>query len=71
MKGSCEVQYTEEVKEEKKAIVVFSGHVARSLLKKGYTIIDIKPDKRNPLKSVFVFKNEGNFSKDLSELIKK
>lgn len=65
------MQDTKEVKEEKKAIVVFSGHVARSLLKKGYTIIDIKPDKRNPLKSVFVFKCEGNFSKDLSELIKK
>lgn len=65
------MQHTEEVIDERKAVVVFSGHVARSLLKMGYTIIDIKKDNVVPLKSVFVFKIEGNFLQDLSKLIAK
>jgi len=65
------MQHTEKVKDERKAVVVFAGHVARSLLRKGYTIIDIKKDNTVPLKSVFVFKIEGNILEDLSKLIAK
>lgn len=45
---------------EKKAITVFTASKARKLLKEGFTIIDIKPDKSDVegKRSVFVFKNE-------------
>ncbi len=45
---------------EKKAITIFAANKARELLKEGYTIIDIKPDKNDPegKRSVFVFRNE-------------
>lgn len=54
------MKYTENTKDSKETIVIFSGNVARKLLKLGYTIVDIKPDKTNSLKSVFVFKVERN-----------
>lgn len=45
---------------EKKAITIFTASKARELLKDGFTIIDIKPDKTDldGKRSVFVFKNE-------------
>ena len=45
---------------EKKAITIFTASKARDLLKDGFTIIDIKPDKTDldGKRSVFVFKNE-------------
>ena len=53
---------------EKKAITIFTASKARELLKEGFTLIDIKPDKTDPdgKRSVFVFKNE----KGLLEKIK-
>lgn len=56
------------VNEKKDAIVIFSGRVARELLRKGFTIIDIKPDKTNRVKTVFVFKVENQIEKCLVEL---
>lgn len=46
---------------EKKAITIFTAKVARDLLKNGFTIIDIKPDKTDAdgKRSVFIFKNEN------------
>ena len=43
----------------KEAITIFTASKARELLKDGFTIIDIKPDKTDPdrKRSVFVFKN--------------
>ena len=45
---------------EKKAIIIFTASKARELLKEGFTLIDIKPDKTDEdnKRSVFVFKNE-------------
>ena len=45
---------------EKKAIIIFTASKARELLKEGFVLIDIKPDKTDPdgKRSVFVFKNE-------------
>lgn len=47
---------------EKKAITIFTAKTARELLKDGFTLIDIKPDKTDPdgKRSVFIFKNEKN-----------
>ncbi|HHV73425.1 MAG TPA: hypothetical protein GXX41_02005 [Thermoanaerobacterium sp.] len=41
---------------QKENIIIFSPALARKLIKMGFQIIDIKPDKINPVKSVFVFK---------------
>lgn len=45
---------------EKKAITIFTAKTARNLLKDGFTIIDIKPDKTDVdgKRSVFIFKND-------------
>lgn len=54
---------------EKKDIVIFSANVARRLLRDGYIIIDIKPDKKDTsgMKTVFVFRNENNIMKKIEE----
>lgn len=43
----------------KKYITVFNPALARHLLKKRYTIVDVKPNREKPNASVFVFLNEG------------
>lgn len=45
---------------KKDAVTIFSAKMARRLLKDGFTIIDIKPDRDDPdgKRSVFVFINE-------------
>lgn len=51
---------------EKAAITIFTARLARKLLKEGFTLIDVKPDKTDfsGKRSVFVFKNEpGLFEK--------
>lgn len=52
----------------KEFITVFTAQKARQLLKKGFTIVDIKPDKTDVdgKKSIFIFKNEEG----LIELVK-
>ena len=44
----------------KETITIFTASKARELLKNGFTVIDIKPDKTDPdgKRSVFIFKNE-------------
>ena len=43
----------------KEAITIFTASKARELLKDGFTIIDIRPDKNDSdrKRSLFVFKN--------------
>lgn len=41
--------------------LVFDAKIARSLCKKNFPIIDIKPLKDNPDKTVFVFANTEEF----------
>ena len=50
--------------------LVFNAGVARHLLKAGCTIADLKPDRDNPVKTVFVFKRDDNFEKAFSEINK-
>lgn len=52
----------------KETVVIFTAKKARQLLKEGFTLIDIKPDKTDVdnKRSIFIFKNE----KDLLERIK-
>ena len=51
-------------------VMVFTGQMARQLLRKGFTIVDIKPDKldNEGKRSVFVFKKEDNILETIKEL---
>lgn len=44
--------------------LIFNASVARYLLKKGNAIVDIKPNKNDPCKTVFVFEKTEKFIKD-------
>lgn len=60
--------------EEKKAKLVFNAGVVRKLLKAGCRIIDIKADRDNKDKTVFVFERDEAFEKafsDINEELKK
>lgn len=41
--------------------LIFSAGIARNLIKMGVNIADIKADKNNPDKTVFVFKRTAEF----------
>jgi hypothetical protein len=57
--------------EKKECLLVFTSQMARQLLRMGYTIKDIKPDKTDAegKRSVFLFKNEKNLEQDIKKLI--
>ena len=52
---------------KRKAITIFTASKARELLRNGFKIIDIKPDKHDSdgKRSVFVFKNEDGLEDKL------
>lgn len=45
---------------------IFTAGVARKLLKLGNPIYDIKPDKNNKDKSIFIFEETEKFKKDMT-----
>lgn len=49
--------------------VVKSPKIARKLLKSGNVITDIKPDKHDKDKTVFVFQNTEKLMKELNETV--
>ena len=55
---------------KKEARLVFNMGVARALLKTGCTVIDVKPDRANPDKTVLVFKNDEIFQKEFERINK-
>lgn len=50
------------------SILIYSGRIANELLNKGYRIKKVLPDKRNKLKTVFVFAAEGDIEDDFFRL---
>lgn len=58
----------EDIKKEAK--LIFNAGTARSLLKAGCVMIDIKPERTNKDKSVFVFKNDEHFQKEFERINK-
>lgn len=50
---------------------VYVPYLARKLLRMNYKIIDIKPNRANPARSVFVFGYTDKIDSDLEELIAK
>ena len=52
----------------KDTITIFTAKKARELLKKGFTLVDLKPDKTDEdnKRSVFVFRYEQDMEKYLN-----
>ena len=59
-----------EMKNENKVSkLVFDAKVARALCKKGFPIIDIKPLRGEPDKTVFIFANTEEFQVAFTQII--
>ena len=54
----------------KEYIYIYKTQRVKKLLKKGFNIYDIKPDKNNLNKTIFIFKNSEELQKELEILIK-
>ena len=54
-----------------KTVIVFTSQTARKLLKMGYTIVDIKPDKNDTerKRSVYAFKDEPGLRELIADWI--
>jgi biotin carboxylase len=55
--------------ENKKSKLVFDARIARALCKKGFPIIDIKPLRGEPGKTVFVFANTEEFQTAFTQIM--
>ena len=55
---------------DKEYISIFKPQRVRKLLKKGFNIYDIKADKNDLDKTIFIFKNSEKLQKELEILIK-
>jgi hypothetical protein len=53
---------------KKEARLIFNAGMARSLLRAGCTIVDVKADRDNKDKSVFAFKNDEHFQKEFERI---
>ena len=57
------------VKDMRKSRLIFDAKIARKLLKMGYVVIDIKPNRENTEKSIFVFENTDEFKQALAQIM--
>lgn len=55
---------------DKRYKLIFTPYVARNLLRMGNPIFDIKPDKTNRDKTIFVFKITDKLIKDIPDASK-
>lgn len=46
--------------------IIFTPYVARNLLHMGNPIVDIKPDKKNKDKTIFIFEITDKFKHDIT-----
>lgn len=56
-------------KDTRKSRLIFDAKIARRLLKMGFVVIDIKPNRENTDKSIFVFENTEEFKQALARII--
>ena len=63
------IDYRKEIIMKKEVITVFTAKKARKLLKEGFTIVDIKPDRLDPdhKRTLFLFKNEDGLIEKIIE----
>ena len=50
------------------SIIIYSGKIANELLLRGHRIVKVMPDRRNKIKTVFVFSNDERIVQDMDEL---
>ena len=56
-------------KDTRKSRLIFDAKIARKLLKMGFVVIDIKPNRDNVEKSIFVFENTEDFKHTLAQIM--
>lgn len=56
-------------KDTRKSRLIFDARIARKLLKDGFVVIDIKPNRENTDKSIFVFENTEEFKQALAQIM--
>ena len=56
-------------KDTRKSRLVFDAKMARKLLNQGFVVIDIKPNRENTDKTIFVFENTDEFKVALEKLM--
>lgn len=56
-------------RDTRKSRLIFDAKVARKLLKQGFVVIDIKPNRDNTEKSIFVFENTEEFKMALTQIM--
>lgn len=54
---------------EKRGRCIYAAPVARELIRREFTVIDIKPNKENHDKTVFVFEETADFNAALEEIL--
>ena len=57
------------IKDTRKSRLIFDAKIARKLLKQGFVVIDIKPNRENTDKSIFVFENTEEFKAALTQIM--
>ena len=57
------------VKDTRKSRLIFDAKIARKLLKQGFVVTDIKPNRENTDKSIFIFENTEEFKQALAEIM--
>lgn len=45
--------------------IIFTGNIANKLLDMGYRIVQVRPDKKNKIKTVFIFESKPTVVEDL------
>ena len=55
---------------KKEAKLIFNAGAARSLLRAGCTIVDIKQSRENADKTIFAFKNDEHFQTEFERINK-
>ena len=56
-------------KDTRKSRLVFDAKIARKLLKQGFVVTDIKPNRENTDKSIFIFENTDEFKSALTQVM--
>ena len=56
-------------RDTRKSRLIFDAKIARKLLKEGFVVIDIKPNRENTDKSIFVFENTEEFKVALTNVM--
>ena len=53
----------------RKSRLIFDAKIARKLLKQGFVVTDIKPNRENTDKSIFIFENTEEFKQALETIM--